>query len=93
MNVPFVDTTGAVAAYERLRRCTFGERVEEPGLGLLMRRGLRAWLEARVDAAANAPTSATGADVRDSAQAGTGKELLQLIATMVIGAARTEARS
>jgi hypothetical protein len=93
VNAPVVGATGAVAGYERLRRSAFGERGDEPGLGLLMRRGLRAWIEARVDATANAPTSARGADAHASTRAGTGKELLQLIATMVIGAARMEARS
>lgn len=93
MNSPVIDAAGAVAAYERLRRWVFGERVEEPGLGLLMRRGLRAWIEARVDTSAIAAASTAGAGVHDSAEASTREELMQLIATMVIGAATAEARS
>jgi hypothetical protein len=91
VNAPVFDAARAVAGYERLRRCAFGERVEEPGLGLLMRRGMRAWIAARVDANANAPRS-VGA-VHELTETGTRDELTRLIATMVIGAARTEARS
>lgn len=92
MNSPVIDAAGAVAGYERLRRCVFGERVEEPGLGLLTRRGLRAWIEARVDTGANAAASAAGTGVQDSAGAGTREELMRLIAAMVIGAVTAEAR-
>jgi hypothetical protein len=92
VNAPVVDAAGAVAGYERLRSSVSGERVEEPGLGLLMRRGLRAWLETRVVAAASTPTSATSADVHELAATGTRAELARLIAAMVIGAATTEAR-
>jgi hypothetical protein len=86
---------GALAGYERLRSCALGEAVGEPGLALLMRRGLRAWIEARGDVTTNvtaAPiaTAASGGypagdDVRD--------ELARLVVTMVLGAARREARA
>jgi len=90
-----VTGTGALAGYERLRSCALGEAVGEPGLALLMRRGLRAWIEARGDVTTNATAApmATapsgggppGADVRD--------ELARLVVTMVLGAARREARA
>lgn len=88
-----IDAAGAVAGYERLRRWVFGERVEEPGLGLLMRRGLRAWIEARVDTSGIAAAAGASAGVHDSAAASAREELMQLIATMVVGAATAEARS
>lgn len=87
-----ISVSGAVAGYERLRRCAMGERVDEPGLVLLMRRGLRAWIETRGSAtgATNAPTApgtagAAGTGMRD--------ELARLMATMLLGAARKEAPS
>ena len=89
-----VDLGGAVDGYERLRRCAFGERVDEPGLGLFMRRGLRAWIEARADVPAKAPISATGTgSAYDSAAVGRREELARLIATMVIDAVQTEVRT
>ena len=42
-----VDGADALDGYERLRRRAFGDAVDEPGLVLFIRRGLRAWLEAR----------------------------------------------
>lgn len=94
MTAHVVDAAGAVAGYERLRSSISGERVEEPGLGVFMRRGMRAWLEARAEAAPSTPTSATSAGVHGSEMAtGTRLELARLVAAMVIGAATMEARS
>jgi hypothetical protein len=84
-----------VSGYERLRRCALGVSVDglaEPGLALLMRRGLRAWIEARGDAADATPapppsdgstTTPLGPHVRG--------ELVRLVATMALDVAQQEA--
>lgn len=84
--------SGAVAGYERLRRCALGERVDEPGLVLLMRRGLRAWIETR-DNLPGARTAATSSEAAGAFGCGMRDELARLMATMLLGALREEARS
>jgi hypothetical protein len=84
-----------LGGYERLRRSALGQSTDalgEPGLALLMRRGLRAWIEARGDDVTTNPTAPApstnctlAADVRS--------ELTHLVATMALGVARQEARA
>jgi hypothetical protein len=87
-----LSSAGALAGYERLRSCALGEAVNEPGFVLLMRRGLRSWLEARETAATHAkaaPASSTdsppGANLRD--------ELARLVASMALCAGRKQAQA
>ena len=81
------------ASYERLRRCALGERLDEPGLVLLMRRGLRGWIEARRGDATKIGPATPTLGARDTAQAEMRDELAQLMATMLLGTLRKEARS
>jgi hypothetical protein len=83
-----------VAAYERLRRSVLGEASDaegEGGLALLLRRGVRGWLETRHDRAPERPSahvqtdSTLGNDLRG--------ELTRLVATMALGATGKEART
>jgi len=83
---------GAAAGYERLRRCALGEGADEPGLVLLMRRGLRAWIETR-DNPADARTASTAPEAAGVSGAGMRDELARVMATMLLGALRKEARS
>ena len=83
-----------VAAYERLRRSVLSEASDADGasgLALLLRRGVRGWLEMLHDRAPESPSahaqtdSALGNDLRG--------ELTRLVATMALGATRKEART
>ncbi len=81
------------ASYERLRRCALGEHLDEPGLVLLMRRGLRGWIEAHGGHAITIGPATPALGARDAAQAEMRDELAQLMATMLLGTLRKEARS
>jgi len=85
-----ISQRNAAAGYERLRQSAFGERVDEPGLALLLRRGLRAWIESGVDATKK-QSAARSACERPTTE--TSEELAQLIASMLLGTARSEAWS
>lgn len=83
------------ARYERLRRLALGEALtglDERGLGLvlLMRRGVRAWLEATSQVvppvqASLSDESSLATDVRG--------ELIRIVASMALSATRQEART
>ena len=84
-----------LGGYERLRRCALGQAtgaLGEPGLALLMRRGLRAWIEARGDDATTNST-AVAPSTNCSLAADIRGELTHLVATMALGVARQEARA
>ena len=73
-----------LAAYERLRRCVLGQASDaDAGLALLLRRGVRAWLETRCERSVRAPAAPActgttlGNDLRD--------ELTRLVAMMALG--------
>jgi hypothetical protein len=81
--------------YEQLRRLALGEAVagvEERGLGLalLMRWGVRAWLEANSESVLPAPASPS--DGRSLATDVRG-ELVRIVASMALSATREEART
>ena len=92
MTAVALSRSDAVAGYERLRRCALGERLDEPGFVLLLRRGLRAWIEARDDQT-DAGTAQTAPVAGGASGAGMRDELARLMATMVLGTIREEARS
>jgi hypothetical protein len=90
-------TSAVVSGYERLRSCALGvsaDGLAEPGIALLMRRGLRAWLEARRELAEATPAAPSG-DGSTSAPLGPDVrgELARLVATMALNVAQQEVRT
>jgi hypothetical protein len=80
--------------YEQLRRLALGEAnagLEERGLGLalLMRRGLRGWLEATSEEVPMARASSLDERVLATDVRG---ELVRIVASMALSATRQEAR-
>jgi hypothetical protein len=83
-----------VAAYERLRRGALGQASDaegEAGLALLLRRGVRRWLETRRDKAPQRPPgqAQTDSNLGNELRG----ELTRLVATMALGATGKEART
>lgn len=87
-----VPADALVAAYEELRR-RFLNREQAPGLALLMRRGMREWLDACSFYVASPPTSVPTATPEDAAvlPQGVRAEVVLILAGMLLNGCR-EAR-
>lgn len=84
----------AILGYEKLRGHVLAQTdtAGAAGLGVLMRRGMRAWIEAS-SATAPSPLVANLGVERAPARDGMRDELARLMVTMALGAAEQEART
>lgn len=93
-NAHLVDPPTAVAHYERLRGYVLGEQhsaVVPQGLAMLVRDGMRAWIEA--SCASGPPNVAGHAGVVTSGVDGVRAEIARVMVAMVLGTAEREMRA